>query len=127
MDKKTFNYVRIFTAMIIAAVCSVSVTLGNYILPLVVGVTSAVVIYAMKKQVKGVLADERDYQVAGKAARWTLYFYTVAAAVSSLVLMAVRGNGSGYELAAQIFAYSACALLITQSLLFKIFSRTSND
>lgn len=126
MDQKTFYYVRIFTAVIVAAVCSVAAVQGNYILPLIVGVASAIAIYSMKKQVNGVLADERDYQIAGKAARWALYIYTIAAAVISLVLMAMRQNGPEYELAGQIFAYSACVVLIMQSLFFKIFARKSN-
>ncbi len=126
MDKKTFYYVRIVTAMVVAAVCSIAVAQGNYILPLIVGITAAIAIYSVKKRVTGVLEDERDYLVAGKAARWTLSIYTIAAAIASLVLMAMRQNGPSYELVAQMFAYSACFLLIAQSLIFRSFSRKSN-
>jgi uncharacterized membrane protein len=121
MDKKTFYVVRIVFAMVVAAVCSISVVQGNYILPIIVGITAAFVLYAMKKRVTGVLADERDYKVAGDAARWSLNIYAVFAAIASMVLMASRAGNPQFELAAQILAYSACALLIAQSLLFKYF------
>jgi uncharacterized membrane protein len=126
MDQNTFHRVRIFTAIIVAGVCSVLVVQGNYVLPIIIGITAVTALYAAKKQVKGVLADERDYLVAGKAARWTLCIYTIAAAVGSLVLMALRQNRPDYELAAQILAYSACFLLIVQSLLLKFFLKKNN-
>ena len=113
--------VRIVFAMVIAMVCSISVTQGNYILPIIIGITAAFALYAMKKKVSGVLADERDYNIAGNAARWSLNLYAVFAAIGSMVLMAVRAGNPQFELAAQILAYSACALLIAQSLLFKYF------
>jgi uncharacterized membrane protein len=121
MDKKTYNTLRIIFAVLVAAACSISVVRGNYILPIIIGITAAFVLYAMKKKVAGVLADERDYQAAGNAALWSLSIYAVFAAISSMYLMAQRSVDPGFELAAQILAYSACALLIMQSLLFKYF------
>jgi len=121
MNQKTFHIVRIFFAMIVAATCSISVVRGNYILPIIIGATAAIVLLAMKKRVEGVLADERDYQLAGQAARWALNIYAVIAAVAAMVLMAGRADNPQYELSAQILAYSACALMISQSLFFKFF------
>jgi uncharacterized membrane protein len=121
MNQKTFYTVRIIFAMVIAMVCSISVVRGNYILPIVIGVTAALALYAMKKQVSGVMADERDYKIAGDAARWALNIFAVFAAIGSMVLMASRAGNPQFELAAQILAYSACALMILQSIFFKYF------
>ena len=121
MKQKTYKIVRILFAMLVAMICSISVVQGNYVLPLFVGITAAIALYAVKKRVSGVLADERDYRNAGDAARWSLNIYAVLAAIASMVLMASREVNSQFELAAQILAYSACGLLIAQSLLFKYF------
>ncbi|MFA6376500.1 MAG: DUF2178 domain-containing protein [Candidatus Paceibacterota bacterium] len=121
MNQKTFYTVRIVFAMLVAAVCSIAVVQGNYILPIVVGITAAIALYMMKKRVNGVMADERDYRNAGDAARWSLNIYAVFAAIVAMILMAQRATDFRYELAAQILAYSACALMIMQSLLFKYF------
>jgi uncharacterized membrane protein len=110
-------------AVVIAGVVSMSVVQGNYILPLIIAITAAVVLYIMKRQVTGVLADERDYLVAGKAARWASSIYAILAAAGSMVLMAMRAENPIYETIAQVLAYSACFLLIMQSILFKIFSK----
>lgn len=123
MQQKTFYIVRIVFAIAVAMVCSVSVVQGNYVLPIIVAVTAAFGLFTLKKRVTGVLADERDYQSAGNAARWSLSIYVITAALGSLALMAMRANNQEYELAAQILAYSACALMIMQSLLFKYFQR----
>jgi uncharacterized membrane protein len=119
MNQKTFYTIRIVFAMVIAVVCSIAVVQGNYVLPIIVGVTAALVLFSMKKQVTGVLADERDYKIAGKAARWSLGVYAIVAAIVSMVLMARRVDNPGCESIALVLAYSACALLIVQSLVFK--------
>lgn len=126
MDKKTYLFFRLLVVALVAGIVSVSVVQGNYIVPMVVAITAALVIYAAKKRVKGVLADERDYQIAGSAARWSLNVYAAFAAVTSMILMAQRSANPIFEPVAQVFAYSACALLITQSLLFKYFQNKNN-
>jgi uncharacterized membrane protein len=121
MKQKTYKTFSMFMAMVLAAICSISVVQGNYILPIFAAITAALVMFAAKKQVEGVLADERDYQNAGNAARWALNIYVMTAAITSIVLMGMRAANPVFELLAQVFAYSACSLMISQSLLFKYF------
>jgi len=123
MNKKTFNAFRIFFALIISTVVASSVVRGNYILPVIIAATAMYAVYAMKKRVSDVLADERDYQIAGKAARWAVCAYTSFAAIASIIFMSMRAQNPQFEIAGSVLAYSACALMIVQSLLFKIFSR----
>lgn len=121
MKQKTYKNFRIFFVMILAGICSASVVHGNYILPIVAAITAAIVMFGVKKRVEGVLADERDYKNAGDAARWTLAVYAMGAALAGMVLMAMRQSNSFFEPIAQVLVYSACGLMIFQSLLFKYF------
>ncbi len=113
-------------AAVVAGVVSVSVVSGNYIVPLAVAVTAAIVMYAAKKRVEGVIEDERDYQTAGNAARWTVNIYAAVSAVAAMMFMAMRGQNPGYEAFGSFLAYSACALMLMQSVLFKYFQGKSN-
>ena len=121
MTQENYKIFRIFLAMAVAMLCSVSVVAGNYILPIVVAATAMLIMVAAKKRVEGVIADERDYKNAGDAARWSLNLYTILAAISSMVLMALRQENLFFEPIAQVLAYSACGLMILQSFLFRYF------
>lgn len=121
MKQKTYKIFRMFFVMILAGICSASVVRGNYVLPIVVAVTAAIVMFGVKKRVEGVLADERDYKNAGDAARWALTVYAMGAALAGMTLMATRTNNLLFEPIAQVLVYSACGLMVVQSLLFKYF------
>lgn len=121
MNKKTYLKMRLVFAAVIAGVVSISVTQGNYLIPLIIAVTAALALYAMKKSVKEVIEDERDYQTAGNAARWSVIIYATLAAAGSMVLMSMRQQDPSYELAGSVLAYSACFLMLLQSILFKYF------
>ena len=132
MDKKTYLAVRVITAMLLAAIVSVSVTQKNYIIPFVAIVAAIALLMAAKKKVNAVLEDERDYYLAGNASRYALSIYCIFAAIGSLVLMAMRDSNPDFGLIGSLLAYSTCGLLILQSIIFKImtnknYAGTKND
>ena len=60
MNKKAFQTSSLVMAFVVAAVVSVSAVEKNYILPMIVIATAAIVLYAMKKNVKDILDDDRQ-------------------------------------------------------------------
>ncbi len=123
MTAKRFLVYRLIAAALIGAIVSLSITLGNYILPVAAILTFILVLRALKKQVKEVLEDERDYEIAGKAARYALSVFSAMAAVVIIVLFARRGQNPLYEAIGSTLAYAICALLIFYSLIFKYFQK----
>lgn len=122
MDKKTFDRVRMITAAVLAGIVSISVVQGSYVVPLVATLTAVAMIAVMKKKVTGVIDDERDYQVAGNAARWTISVFAILSALGSIILMAQRNANPAYELLGSTLAYSACFVLLLNSGFFYYFS-----
>jgi len=121
MNKKTYVWARMVLAVLVAGIVSTSVVGGNYVIPIIVAIGAAFALYLMKKSVKEVIEDERDYYLAGNAARWTVLIYASIAAIGSMIFMAMRAQNTSFELVASVLAYSACGLLILQSILFKVF------
>lgn len=123
MNKKTFDRIRMATAAVLGGIVSISVAQGSYAIPLIATLTALVLMVAMKKKVTGAIDDERDYQVAGNAARWTISAFAILSALASIILMAQRNANPAYELLGSVFAYSACFVLILQSAFFYYFNQ----
>ncbi|MFA5087295.1 MAG: DUF2178 domain-containing protein [Candidatus Paceibacterota bacterium] len=120
MDIKTYAVLRTIIVILLAAIFSASVAANNYIIPFVVAIAALAVLVTMKKKVQAVMEDERDYFLAGNAARYALSIYCIFGAIASLVLMANRNVNPEFELIGSLVAYSTCGLLILQGLIFKI-------
>jgi Predicted membrane protein len=91
MTLKQYKICRIAIVFALSMLISVSITLENYYLPIVFVITAAAAMYYCKKQLntKEVMADERDYQIAGTASRYAISIYGWIATVGIFILMAV--------------------------------------
>jgi uncharacterized membrane protein len=121
MTAKKFLIYRLISTAMIGLIVAISITMGNYILPIVTILTMMIVLHALKRQVKEVLEDERDYEIAGKAARYTLTIFSAISGVIIIILFALRGQAPVSETVGVTLAYSICALLLVYSAIFKYF------
>ncbi|MDD5568901.1 MAG: DUF2178 domain-containing protein [Candidatus Pacebacteria bacterium] len=120
MNEKTYTIIKLLTVMLLAITVSVSVVAGNYILPIIATLAALVLLWTTKKKVATVLEDELDYKVAGDAARYSIFIFSIGSVVLALYFMANRTQNSAFELLGSVFAYSASFLILLQSIIFKI-------
>lgn len=123
MSKRAFLIVRIITVITLSILVGVSINLGNYVLPVVAIITASLLLYFFKGKVKEVMADERDYEIAGRAGRNAMAVYSLVMAIAGTVLMALSKTYPGLECPALIILYSVCSLVFLYAILFKIYSR----
>lgn len=119
MTIKKFYVYRMVIAALLAAVMSISITINNYLLAIVSVITAVLIILMLKRNVSEVIADERDYELAGKSARYSMAIFAVMATIITFVLLLFRETNPLYETAASILAYSICGLMIINSIIFK--------
>jgi uncharacterized membrane protein len=122
MTLKQYKICRIAIVFALSMLISVSITLENYYLPIVFVITAAAAMYYCKKQLnaKEVMADERDYQIAGTASRYAISIYGWIATVGIFILMAVfPSRDSVLYIAAQCWAFSVCFLLLANAFIFR--------
>ena len=127
MSQKTFLIIRIITAMALAIVVSVFITQGNWYLPVTAVLAAFVFLLLTKKKVKGVIADERDYKIAGKASYMAMTIYTILAVIAGLIIFAKSKENESLMLISNILLYSVCLLMILYSVLFKIYVKRSGN
>lgn len=123
MTQKTFKLVRIIIAFLLAIIMAQAVIFSNYILAAIAIAAAAAVIFVARKKVEGVLADERDNEVSGKAARLSLNIFSAAGAVATFVFISLRNTNPDFEVVGSVLAYSVCALLLLYSLIFAFYEK----
>jgi uncharacterized membrane protein len=121
MDSKTFSVYKIVIAAVLGILIGSTVVIGNFIIPIIAVAIAWIIMYALKKKVKGVLSDERIEKVAGKASYMTYMIMTMAMTLTGVVLMALRTKWPYFEPVAYTLVYLACGMMLLYSLLFKIY------
>jgi len=125
MTKKQYTICRLAIIILLSFSISISITLNNYYLPIIFVITAMSAMYYCKKQLRvdTVLADERDYQVAGNAARYTIYAYGFIGAFGTFVLMAISNKQGNLYVLSQYLAFSVCFLMLLNSFIFRYLNK----
>lgn len=123
MTLKKYQQIKLIVTVIIAVIFSQAILYQNYLIPLATLIISSSVLIWLRRQVKEIIADERDYALAGKSASWAIQIYSWIAVVAMFVLYAFKNINPAYEPIALTLAYSTCFLMFTYSLIFKFQSR----
>ena len=126
MTKKIFEKIRIIIVIILAITIGVAVTLEiSYIPPLAI-IIAALLVHYLFRQVKEVVADERDYKLGGQAARATLNIVTISLVIIGAGLVA---NGAGdpyfYKLG-HVLLYIVSFILVTNIVAFLVYQKRSD-
>jgi len=123
MTLKQYQVLRMAVAVILGVIFSQTIIFQNYLVPIVAVTVAMLVLILAKKKVKGVIADERDYAVGGKAALLTIQIYSWIAVVIMFFLYTKRELYPSYEAIAITLAYSTCLLMIGYGLIFRYYNK----
>ncbi|MFA5022404.1 MAG: DUF2178 domain-containing protein [Patescibacteria group bacterium] len=123
MTLKQYQWLRMTIAVILAIIFSQAIIFRNYLIPIAAITLAFLVLILAKKKVKGVIADERDYAIGGKAALLTIQVYSWLAVIAMFILYAQKDLNPAYEPIALTLAYSTCLLMITYGLIFRYYDK----
>ena len=119
MTLSQYKKVRLATVFVTAIVFSQSIIFHNFIVPVAVLAASSLMLFYLRKKVKGIIADERDYVIAGKSALLAIQLFSMAAVIVMFFFYSLRGAEPYYEPIALTLAISVCALMLIYSAIFK--------
>ena len=123
MKKKTFEKIRIIVVITLGITIGVSLSLKiTFISPLAI-VIAAFLINYLFRQVDEVVADERDYKLAGKAARTTLNIVGISLAALGTGLVAYGINDSYFYKLGHILLYIVSFILVTNIFTYLIYQK----
>jgi uncharacterized membrane protein len=115
--------IKTVLAFFLAMIISQAVIFNNYFLAIVAVFAAFAIILPLKKKVTEVMNDERDYLIAGKAARLALSLFSVTGALLAFAFMSLRGMETVFGTIGSTLAYSVCALLLFYSAAAAIYGK----
>ena len=121
MTYKTYRAWQAAIGGLLGATVAVSVSLSNWIVPLVAIAIALTAITVLRQRVKEIVADERTFTVAGKASCLTLQIATIGMVILGIILIAI--SGGKYSAVGFTLEYTACAILIINLIAYTIFNR----
>lgn len=125
MTLKHYKFCRLAIIIILSASISISITLENYYLPIIFMISAMAGMYYCRHNlsVKTVMADERNYLIAGKAARYSILIFSWLGAVAAFVLMVLADINLLFYPLSQYLAFSVCFLMLLNAAIFKYLSK----
>ena len=127
MTQKAFSTYRIIAVIIVTIIVSISINYGNWYLPVISIMASWLFLYTLRRKVKEVIADERDYIIAGKASGLAMKIYISFSVIIGMILYSTGKENEVLFNIATTLLYSACFLMIFYAVLFKIYERKDEN
>ncbi|MCW1891912.1 MAG: DUF2178 domain-containing protein [Candidatus Uhrbacteria bacterium] len=123
MTIKRYTQIRLALVFVIAMIISQSMVYRNFYIPLITVVVSSLLLIALRRRVKEVIADERDYATAGKAAFLAMQIFSWIGVIAMFALYAARDYNPSYEPMGRVIAFAVCLLMILYSVIFRFYNQ----
>lgn len=123
IEYKKFKIYRLIIVIILTAIMSTFVAIGNFIIPLIIFAIAFVVMFLLNKKTKELLTDERIDKIAGRASRITMSIFVIIMAVAGITLVALRNVYPQYALLGNVLLFSECGMMLLYFILFKYYSK----
>lgn len=123
MTYKKFRMIKMLTAFFLAVIVGQAVIFNNFLLAIIGVITAIAVVFSFRKKVSEVMADERDYTIAGNAARTSLTLFSIIGASLAFSFMYLRNMNPNFVVIGSTLAYCVCALLIVYSAAVMIYGK----
>jgi len=123
MTIKQYQAARLALIIVLSIIVSQAIIFKNYIIPIFLLIVSSLIMIYMRRQVKEVIADERDYATGGKAALLTIQIYSWAAVIFMFITYGLRDINPAYEPIGLTLAFSTCILMLLYSVIFHYYNK----
>jgi len=117
--------VRTVFIIVLAMAFSASMQLGNYLIPIAILLVGSLVSLYLRRSVKEVMADERDWALGGKAALAAMQVYSWVAVVAMFVFYGLKDINPSYEPIGMTLAYSTMVLMLSYAVIYRYYDKFS--
>ena len=123
MTLKQFKFAKIITTIVVAIIVSQNVINREFFIPIVTVILASLILLYLKGRVKEVIADERDLNIAGKAAIITVQIYGWLAMIATFIFYSQQEKNPAFAPIAVTLGYSTCILLLIYASAFQIYNK----
>lgn len=123
MTQKQYQAIRLAIVVVMAIFFSQAIYFKNYFIPVAVLVIMSLAMMYLRKKVKGVIADERDYATGGKAALLAIQLYSWFAVCVMFIMYGLKDTNPAYEPIAMTLAFSTTILMLAYAAIFRYYNK----
>lgn len=123
MTLKSYKTWKLATVVLLSFTVSFSITVRNFYIPVIATILASLILLQLRKHVKEIIADERDYEVGGKAALLTIRVFGWLAILPIFALYAFRDRNPAYEPVGMTLAFSTCILMLLYVVIFRYYHK----
>ncbi len=123
MNLKTYKLCSIIITIALGIVVGWSITTNNYIIPAIAIILAVLAMQLCKKKLTEVLVDERIHKIANKAAMISMRIFTIAAAVTGIVMVMLRDKYPELGPVGYTLSYSVCVFMLLFQAFYTYYSR----
>jgi uncharacterized membrane protein len=120
---KQYNKIRLIVVFILAFSISQLIAFKNFFIPVVLVLIASLLLFYLRRKVKEVTADERDYATGGKSALLAIQIYSWISVICMFGFFSLSLNNPIYENIAITLAFSVCILMLLYSLIFQYYNK----
>ena len=124
MSYKKYRMWQAIIWMIVGGIVGGTIALDNWIIPVIAILIGVFLSVILRRNVKGIVADERTYAAAYKAARFAVSVAGLGMAIIGGILLVVN-HGDLSSSPAQVgftLLYASCALVVINSLAYTYYN-----
>ena len=127
MTLKQFKILKLAIVAALAIIVAVSVSSHNYIIPVIAMATAISLMFYFRRKVKEIIADERDYEIGGRAAGLTIQIYAWLMVATMFLFLGYYDLNPVPEAMTVVatLAYSTCLLLLLYSMIFRYYNKVA--
>ena len=123
MTLQTFKKWQIGLTFILSMIVSISIVMQNSMIALTAMIIGSLLLIQLRRSVKGVIADERDYDIAGKSALLAMRIFGWIGSIVMVILFSFRGRSPFIEPVAYTLSYSICLLILMYTVISKYYGQ----
>jgi len=125
MTLKQFRFIQLFLVMILAGLVGWATVRQNYVIPIIATTLTIVLLFYLQNKVREIIADERDYEIGGKAARLAITVFCWIMIIVMFAFLAFRGQSPEFEIIAVALGYSICLLMALYTFFFRYYNKVA--
>lgn len=107
----------------LAMLFSQAIIYKNFYLAIGLLIVASLLVYSMRKSVKEIMADERDYEQGGKAALLAMQIYCYAGVIAMFALKSQSYINATYDIVANTLAFSICIFMLLYAFIYRLKSK----
>jgi uncharacterized membrane protein len=124
MSRRWFRLLVAVITLTVVVLIGWSIATENAVVPIPAVIVGLVLFYLLRRQVREVVEDERNYKISEKASRFAIQVFALVAAISGVTLIAVSTNDSALLREVGLtLAFCACGILILYLISYAYHSR----